>query len=200
MQTGQNFKKLNNEGFTLVELVVVIAILVILTSGMAMSSKVVGNANVSQVVSGISTNLARTQQLCMTKQVGYMSLYMGDTGWTVEIDGPTLKDHRVEPIGSAAVWVHIYYDNGYDEELMDKKLVFSFTSSGSLKKCIIEEDRTKPPVNFKKNAQGTNPETYTYDVNYDSDEKYVTKIEVINSGGKKSEIVIHPNTGHVEKR
>lgn len=193
MRTGQNFKKLNNDGFTLVELVVVIAIILILTSGVAMSSKAVGNANVNQVASGIANGLARTQQLCMAKQSGYMSLYLGNSGWEVEIDGPTDKDHRIESIGSAGVWVHVYYDDGSDEELMPgSRLILSFTPSGAFKQSIKGGSGE-----FNKNAQGTTPETYTYDVTYNN--KMVTLIQVTNTGGKVSEITIQPNTGHFEK-
>ncbi len=67
MRTGRRSKKLDNRGLSLIELVVVIAIITVLAGTIAITAGSISRYNVKKMAETFDQGLSRTQTLCMGK-------------------------------------------------------------------------------------------------------------------------------------
>ena len=95
--------KKNNEGFSLVELIVIIAIMAVLTGAIITYVGSLGNAQAKKCVNGIVTGFSQTKVCAMSRANASMVVYTNDDGvFLVTNQG---SNERVEKIGTAGTVV-----------------------------------------------------------------------------------------------
>ena len=72
--------KKNNKGFSLVELIVIIAIMAVLTTSIITYIGMIGTAEAKRCANGLSTGLSQTKVCAMSRSKASMIVYSDDTG------------------------------------------------------------------------------------------------------------------------
>lgn len=89
--------KKNNKGFSLVELIVIIAIMAVLTTSIITYIGMIGSAEAKKCANGLSSGLSQTKVCAMSRSSASMIVYANDTGvYLKTVQGST---ERVEKIG-----------------------------------------------------------------------------------------------------
>lgn len=101
-----NMKK-NNKGFSLVELIVIIAIMAVLVGGVASYIGSLGNAKARKCAKELQSHIAETKVCAMSRSNASMTVYADDTG--VYID--TVQGSSTETIKIADKGVKVSYRN-----------------------------------------------------------------------------------------
>ena len=95
--------KKNNKGFSLVELIVIIAIMAVLTTSIITYIGMIGTAEAKRCANGLSTGLSQTKVCAMSRSKASMIVYSDDTGvYLKTVQG---NAERVEKIGKAGTKV-----------------------------------------------------------------------------------------------
>ena len=130
----------NNKGFSLIELIVVIAIMSILAAIVTLGVGTISGSKVKECAKGIEAVLNKARVSSMGKDQVTAQLYIGDDGayymdLTTEINGSS--DTQTKRVGrSELVLMYSYKDDYSDPQVLKKqgKLNISFDrSSGELK-------------------------------------------------------------------
>lgn len=126
-------RKLNKEngGYSLIELIVVIAIMFAFTGMIAITTRSVMSANVSRVARSLGQALAHTQALSMAKPYAYMSITNNGETFDVKIVTPDGIEDNQEIGISKNDKVVLEYDGS--KITTGSTVVLSFTASGQLK-------------------------------------------------------------------
>lgn len=166
----ENQKKINNKGFSIVEIIIVVSILAVLTGVASMSISVLTTRPVDDCTQRLKTVLEGNRITTMGKLSSYLEIYKDGEGYIYireYIDGEA-KEKRIGE-NSVNVQFFVQGDQWYDLPDEANKLVIKFNrSSGSL----------------KPQAGGT----------YDG--KYIEKF-AISRGERRMEVAIDRLTGRV---
>ena len=90
--------KKNNKGFSLVELIVIIAIMAVFMTSIITYIGMVGGAQAKKCANGLSGSLSQTKVCAMSRSKASMTVYSDDTGVYVKmVQG---NSERIEKIGN----------------------------------------------------------------------------------------------------
>lgn len=111
---GREYRISGNQGFSLVELIIVVAIMAILAGGLALSLSVVSNRKVSKCADEIAATIERAKVLTLGKaqnDVECIISYDSTEGayYAVIIQGGTEVSNR--KVGESPITVTVYFDN-----------------------------------------------------------------------------------------
>ena len=95
--------KKNNKGFSLVELIVIIAIMAVLTTSVITYVGMIGNSQAKKCAKELSTSLSQTKVCAMSRSKASMTVYADDTGVYVKYIQGDLE--KTEKIGNKGVKV-----------------------------------------------------------------------------------------------
>ncbi len=127
-----------NKGFTLVEMMVVIAIAALLTVAAGFSYSIVSNADVRKAAETLATSIREARTVCMSNgmEAGTICIYKENGSLYAQIGG---VDGEITKICNSLVDVEVMYTNDYTVQtggnLMadGDKTELAFTASGVLK-------------------------------------------------------------------
>lgn len=177
--------KQNNNGYSLVEIIIVIAIMVILTGGVFFSINMVFAANAKTCANDIKSAIAQCKVNAMGKSDASLEIYRSDKDqciyarqWIKESYGWQHKEP--EKISNAKVYVTYTEGSNPPKELDDTKHIFiGFDrSSGAFKEAAILDE----------SCVGT-------DLTVDTDSMYSGFF--VGGGGRKYDIALEELTGKV---
>lgn len=141
--------KQNNNGYSLVEIIIVVAIMAILTGGVFFSINMVFAANAKTCANDIKSAIAQCKVNAMGKSDAVLEIYRSDKDqciyarqWIKESYGWQAKEP--EKISNAKVYVTYTAEYNSPEELDDtKRILIGFNrSSGSFKKATNPDSDT----------------------------------------------------------
>ena len=90
--------KKNNEGFSLVELIVIIAIMAVLATSIITYVGMLGTGQAKKCANGISSGFSQTKVCAMSRSNAYMVVYSNDDGVFLKtVQG---SNERIEKIGN----------------------------------------------------------------------------------------------------
>lgn len=126
-----------NKGITLVELIVVIAILGIFAGGVALTFSIVNSADVTGCANTIDSALEKTKNECMTKEKPrYMVLYKSTdpehSGYyvgsveTLEVAGYTPNPDTETKVGGVRVEITVTLESGTTIDVGNEAVYFTF--------------------------------------------------------------------------
>lgn len=88
--------KKNNQGFSLVELIVIIALMAILVGGVLGYSNTYGSTKVKKCVNELDSIFSQTKVCAMSKTQAYMIIYADNTGVYVKtVEGSTSETRKI---------------------------------------------------------------------------------------------------------
>lgn len=112
-------KMKNNKGFSLIELIIVIAILSIVTSTAVVSVGYLYSSNVKSTLKKMNSALLKTQSYTTTKSIESRDIALkitkDSTGCVlhyVDASGADIDGMEPEKIGNSRIYVALEYDNG----------------------------------------------------------------------------------------
>lgn len=166
--------KLNNGGYTLVELLVVMAVMVIMVGGMAMSASLMFSRDAKSIAVTIDDELAEARMLSMSKADDYIITIHTESGYTLDnkiiIDDGDSSTTPIEIPLRKKVSITVSQENGND----------SYSSSGG-------EDID---IKFNKSNGGLE---YFADPSITPSGVYVFTVESEN--GKQAKVTLVATTG-----
>jgi len=134
----KHLTKLNNKGVSLVEIVIVVAIMAIVGGAVLLSTTVATDKQVSSCAEKIASSLEQTRNLVMGKSNGYVEISQaaGDYVYVqMFVDGNTFGD-KVS-VGHPGVQVTVYYTDGSSPEVLtartDPIKIYFSRSNGSVR-------------------------------------------------------------------
>ena len=95
--------KKNDKGFTLVELIIIIAIMAVLSLSVITYIGMIGGAQAKKCANGLKNSLSQTKVCAMSRSSASMTVYADNTGVYVKTMQGTTE--RVEKIGNAGTKV-----------------------------------------------------------------------------------------------
>ncbi len=129
--------KLNNQGISLVEIVIVLAIMAIIGGAVLLSTTVATDKQVSSCAEKIASSLEQTRNLVMGKSNGYIEISQAAGDYVkvqMYVDGSTYGDEV--SVGHPGLEVRVYYSDLTSEVLTARsdavKIYFS-RSNGSIR-------------------------------------------------------------------
>lgn len=177
MKIGKNGR---NEGFSLVELIVVIAIMAVVVGGVTLSVSVLANRKVSKCADEIVSTMERARVLTLGKAQNDVECIIYDDGGVYKAKviqgGNTVSDRK---IGESPIEIKVYFDGGAEVPL-----------SGVSGKSPASAEAGLHVI-FDR-ASGA----FVADVNVNG--HYCTKIEVTN-GTRKIDILTVGKTGKISR-
>lgn len=119
--------KSNNKGITLVELIVVIAVMAVLTAAFAVSFTLISRQRVSNAASSTKSTIQLAQTYAKSRGSCYMTIEGTDDGsntyiWTVDGDGNPVLGNGPNNINKN-ITTKVQFDNGEVVELTDGVVV-----------------------------------------------------------------------------
>lgn len=167
---------LKNAGYTLLEMMVVVAMLAVGATIVGMSINTIFSLEMKQCVKNLSSELGKEKVAAMTRTGEvYMRLYK-ENG-VIYID-KFENDHRIEDhikVGGAKVTVKYYADLGIEGTLDSTGIVIAFNKSNGSFKSVKEAWKM-------------------FDDLHSAPDAYYSKI-VVSSGNSSRTIVLWPDTG-----
>lgn len=118
MRTGQNGRlRSDNKGFSLVEMMVILAILAVLGTGIAYSLGLVSGARNKECITQLNTAIGNTRISTMGRKDTYMLIYCGSDGvYVKQVESGTESEKK---IGSESLSVTYQDSAGTDYPLPD---------------------------------------------------------------------------------
>lgn len=185
--------KKKQQGFSLVELVVVIAIMVVMTTGIAMSLKSVDSQKTKGAINTSASVLAYAQSQAMSKASAYCKIALNDKGDSYEIYNAYYQEGQwkesKKSLCSSKVTITYLVDTESTPQTItkDKPLILSYEkSSGRYLPVITKVQSTGEFVYGTKVTEGGSQ----VDV-------YCTEI-LFQNGGDIRRILLYPKTGKYE--
>jgi prepilin-type N-terminal cleavage/methylation domain-containing protein len=176
MKTGRN----SNRGFSLVELVIVIAIMAIVSGLATLSVSIITNKKVSKCADEIVSTMERARVLTLGKAQNNVEciIYQDGESYIAQIiQGGSVVSER--EIGKTPIKITVYFDSGAG---VDISAVNGKSPAGTGNGLHVIFDRASGAFVADVNAQG----------------KYCTKIEVTN-GKRTVNILPVGRTGKISK-
>ena len=173
--------KTNNAGLSILELVVVIAILSIIGVTLFLSTSVATDRHVTSCAGKISSALEQTRNLTLGKQSGYINFWVDATGEVlaqVYIDGSPYSDQI--SIGHKGLTVEFVYVNPLNGAMVVRK---ALDSGGA-------------QIEFSRSTGGV--KSYSQDSVSYSPGSHMLKTIVVTNGHKTSNVTIDLYTGRVD--
>ena len=165
-----------NEGFSLIELIVVIAIMTILTVGIAISLSSVSSQKAKAAIKTIYSSLEYTQTAAMAKATAYLEIYQKDDGYYLAV----VEGSATQPVCK-------------EKKLCDDSVTISYTTKGSMVAQKIDEtplqityDHVTGVILPVGNAADGSP-------------IYCNGI-IVSKGSYEGQIDLVPETGHCQMR
>ena len=153
--------KINNKGFSLVELLIVMGILAIIGSGAFMSFNVIHNANVNNSAGTINSTLSAVRMNNMSKvQTQYLQIYRvnGYNYYRVD-DKPNIDfGYRLHKLGTSTTNVS-YITNNSIRITDNHGITISFTRSGECKLYNSDGTLNSADINGLTFFNGTRDKT-----------------------------------------
>ena len=146
---------MKNKGFSLVEIIVVVAILAVTLTLLFLSVNTIFALNVQKTAKEIVSELGKTKIACMTRQGDVsMRLYKTDEGIMLEhVENGTPKG-PAEKVGKADIVITCYFGSDTDGTELDASgLTFSFNRSDGSFKPTSGGSCTKLVVSSKDNSR-----------------------------------------------
>jgi prepilin-type N-terminal cleavage/methylation domain-containing protein len=176
---------LKNKGFTLIEIIIVVAILAIAGSIVWMSINPLFGFEAKKTAKYLFGAMEKTKVLEMTKMPdSWLYLYRADDGVYLDIYecGVKLENEYKDnnKIGSATITVTVTMKGGATETLDENGIVIAFNRSDG---------------SFKTSGQAWDLQDPSYTPLYPGD--YYARI-TISGGGTVRAITLYPNTGKIE--
>lgn len=184
--------KHTNEGFSLIELIVVIAIMTVLTIGLAMGLSSVFRMEEKTAVETICGKLRYAQNSAMAKSFAYVSIEQASDGYYINIVEGRGEKQRQEHKKLCSLETKLSYN----------------TTMGSVQQVIDESHPLQ--LTYQKTSGAFAPmidkvednDTFTF-VSYQDEGKtvrdcYCTGI-TLERDGRVSNIILYPKTGKCEK-
>ncbi len=138
-----------NKGVSLVELVVVIAILGIISGGLIASVGIGKWANARGCAERMDSKLEQAKTMAMSKKdAGYLVLYRKEDGcytsFTTSLSSYEPQVEKEERIGGKEVEITLHLEKEMERKLASEFVYFSFDrASGALKPCLVREGVTE---------------------------------------------------------
>lgn len=149
MKKTRFFNKLNNAGMSLIELIVVILILGIVSTGAVISISAIMNANVSSCAKKLSSLLDKTRLETMSRTGNVYLKISQDASGTyhgtiINKVGTDEKELTKESLGSRNITINAYTsDINYSEVSDSNSVIIEFNKgSGSLKSSFVKFEIT----------------------------------------------------------
>lgn len=160
MQTGRKSNELNNKGFSLVELIVVIAIIAILGGVIGISAYTASRYNIKKMAETFDKGLSRTQTLCMGKDNDNTYLRVFEESGSIKIevtrvvenaDGTKekIKDTKEWDLGSSNNTVTYVTSAGDKTLAADGAFAVSFDRASGAFKEMVELDASGMMTGYK---------------------------------------------------
>lgn len=170
----------NNKGFSLLEMIIVLAILAVVTSVSFVGLGYVYNTNIKSSIKKVNSSLLKIQSYTTSKSVGgrnvYMRLKKESDGYYIEYwqgEGTAaVQIQEKEKIGKKNLTVTCYYDGG---------------SSGT----VTVDSGSPVDIYFDRSTGGLLPVTQGGDT-------YWSKIEITSNGSSGCSVTISKVTGKTE--
>ena len=128
--------KSNNKGLSLIELLIVVAIMVIIGGTVFLSTSVATNRHVNSCANKITTAFEQTRNLTLGKQNGKIKFWVGTDGQIyaqMYIDGTAYGDQvAIGHSGLTVTFVYIHPNNAgivYNQDLTSTGMEISFSRS-----------------------------------------------------------------------
>ncbi len=173
--------KKQNMGFSLIEMVVVLAVMMILGVGVMTALPMLGGQQVRRAVRTIDTMLSNTKTTVMAKGTGYFQIRQESDGSYTAISA----DGREKPLGSRKGIKVTYRCSGSDVDYavaVDSPLILTFDkASGAFLERVTAID-----------PEGDGSVACTYDKDH-----YVRSITV-SLGDRQRTVTLYPKTGKYE--
>lgn len=138
MRTGQRMEfrigmKKDNKGYSLIELLIVIAIIVVICSVMAFSSSIVTRARQRNVVKRIAQAVGQTRISTMSKDDTYLEIWKDTDGIYLcqVVDNTPLEKKKIGP-SSLTVEIDNNDDGAFDAELDSTHLKCEFNRASGV--------------------------------------------------------------------
>lgn len=106
--------KKNNKGFSLVELIVIIAIMAVLVGGVVGYAGVYGSTKVKNCAKEIESRLSETKVCAMSKSQAYITIYADDTGvYVTSVQGSVTETEKIGEKGLSVSYRNVRSGNSY---------------------------------------------------------------------------------------
>ncbi len=135
--------KKNNQGFSLVELIVVIALMAILVGGVIGYAGTYGGTKVKKCTKELESHFSQTKVCAMSKSQAYMILYVDSTGVYVKsVEGSSSETEKIGEKGLSVSYRNERTGNSYTSvgstEATGLKIEFD-RASGACKKMADDK-------------------------------------------------------------
>lgn len=184
--------KQTNEGFSLIELIVVIAIMTVLTLGLVMGLSSVFHMEEKTAVEIICGKLRYTQNSAMAKSFAYVSIEQGSDGYYISIVEGRGDKQRQEHKKLCSLETKISYTTsmGSGQQVIDETHPLRLTyqkTSGAFAPMIdrVEENDTFTFVSYQDEG-GTTRDCYCTGITLERDDRI-------------RHIILYPKTGKCEQ-
>lgn len=176
--------KSNNKGLSLIELLIVVAIMTIIGGTVFLSTSVATNRHVTSCANKISTAFEQTRNLTLGKQSGKIKFWVGSDGQVyaqMYVDGTTYGDQVA--IGHSGITVTFVYVNPlnagivYHQDLTTTGMEISFSrSTGGITSQMFDGSAIDPSAKKLKAIVVTNGNrSITIEV-----DSYTGRVNIIN--------------------
>ena len=134
--------KKNNQGFLLIELIVVVAIMAVMTGIGGYALSMIASTNAKECAQELNAALVRTRTQSYstdsaTGTIASVTLYRDAADGCVYVNKS--YESAPEKIGGARVKVYFKLKNGNYEELVNQNIVFSFNrSTGAFRNVLVD--------------------------------------------------------------
>ena len=146
MNNTCNIKK-NNDGLSLIELIIVVAIMTVLGAALFLSTSVATDKHVTSCANKIAMAMEQTRSLTLGKQTGYIRLWQDASGEVYAQEYINLSAYGDEvSVGHSGLTVKLLYTDGTELNLntvADVEIEFSRSTGSIYKYRIAGADSTK---------------------------------------------------------
>ncbi len=110
--------KKNNKGFSLVELIIIIAIMAVLTGSIITYVGILGSSQAKKCANELANHISQTKVCAMSRSYASMTVYADGTGVYVKtVQGDTEKTEKIGDKGVTVTWRNVRNDTNYNQTI-----------------------------------------------------------------------------------